>query len=138
MIMEDLKDLLIKSIYSDVKAKDYFFGNLCNETLFVDLISIVRNSDSDDARMEAAFYISQFDTKIITKSEAELLLLMDDELDSIAVHIMVALSRIKSPLALKKIINERIKPNMYWEACALENYFGEDIYGTENNKSSME
>lgn len=102
------------------------------------LIDIIEKSDSNDARMEAAYFISRFDKTLIKKTEKKLLILMDDELNSISVHIMIALSRIKSPVALEKIINERIRPNLYWEACALENYYGEEVYGTENNKSSME
>lgn len=39
-----------------------------------------------------------------------------------SVHIMIALSRIRSMKALKKIIQDRIRPTLGWEAQALENY----------------
>ena len=48
---------------------------------------------------------------------------MDCGWDSVAVHIMMALSRIRSEAALHKIIDERIRPRMYWEAAALRRWF---------------
>lgn len=136
--MKDLEEMLINAIHNDEQANCFFICSKNNEELFMQLIDIIQKSDSNDARMEAAYFVSQFDKTLIKSAEKELLILMDDELNSISVHIMIALSRIKSPAALEKIINERIRPNMYWEACALDNYFGEDVYGNKNNKSSME
>lgn len=55
---------------------------------------------------------------------------MDDEWDSVAVHIMVALSRIKSSKGIEKIIKNRIKPVLGWEGRCLEIYF----LGESNDK----
>ena len=125
--MNNLEDLLIKAVHSDNDAIEFFLSNLGNENLFEDLLKIVETSDSGDARMEAAYFISKYEERIIQSAEKRLLILMDDEWNSVAVHIMIALSRIKSASALNKIINNRIKPHLYWEAVALENYFIGDI-----------
>ena len=113
--MNNLEDLLIKAVHSDNDAIEFFLSNLGNENLF--------------ERMEAAYFISKYEERIIQSAEKRLLILMDDEWNSVAVHIMIALSRIKSASALNKIINNRIKPHLYWEAVALENYFIGDING---------
>ena len=94
--------------------------------LFAELIKVVQYSDSGDQRMAAAHYISKFDTEYISSEKETLLQLMDDEWDSVAVPIMMALSRIKSQAALEKIINNRIKQVLPREAQALQNYLKED------------
>ena len=117
-----IEEMLIKSVHSDEKAEKSFFKNLHNDKVFYTILEIVENSDSGDARMEGAYYISRYDENILKKEESRLLLLMDDEWDSVAVHIMIALSRVRSVKALKKIIQDRIRPILEWEAQALENY----------------
>lgn len=123
MNISDVEELLIKSVHSDEKAKEFFSSNLHDEALFLNLLDIVEKSNHGDARMEGAYYLSQFDEKLIINEECRLLNLMNDKWDSVAVHIMIALSKIKSKVALKKIIEHRIRPVLWWEAEALNNYF---------------
>ena len=122
MIDSDVEDLLIRSVHSDENAKDFFEDNKCDEILFLKLLDIVEVSESGDARMEGAYWISQFDDDLIKQYEERLLNFMDEDWDSVVVHIMMALSRIKSSKAFIKIINERIKPQTPWEIKALMNY----------------
>ncbi len=118
----DIEDLLIRSVHSDKNAIDFFEKNKSNEILFLKLLDIVGASESGDARMEGAYWISQFDNDLIKQYEERLLNFMDDDWDSVVIHIMMALSRIKSSKAFIKIINERIKPQTPWEIKALMNY----------------
>lgn len=127
---EKIEELLIKSVWSDQAARSYLLENINNDEIFRILIQVVETSESGDTRMEAAFFLSKCSEKLLESAEKELLTLMDDEWDSVAVHIMVALSRIKSKEALKKIITNRIKPALPWEARCLEIYFQGETDGT--------
>lgn len=122
----ELEELLIKSVHSDKKAINFFMENLNNIEVFNTLLKIVETSESGDARMKGAFFLSKCDKYLLASIEDRLLILMDDEWNSVAVHIMVALSRIKSSKAIKKIIANRIKPILSWEARCLEIYFEGD------------
>ena len=118
----DIEKMLIKSAHSDEECQKYFMNELSNQELFNKILQIVEESESGDAKMEGAYWISKFDKKILEQDEQKLLVLMDCEWDSVAVHIMMALSKIRSEQALIKIIEDRIKPNLYWEAMAIKNY----------------
>lgn len=122
-----VEDILIKAVHSDKTANEFMLSNLSNEELFYIILDIVETSDSGDARMEGAYYLSKYSKELLMKEEERLLVLIDDEWNSVAVHIMIALSRIKSSRALEKIIEQRIQPALYWEAQALKNYFQQEI-----------
>lgn len=122
----EINNLLIESIHSNKEAKEYFQQNLNNRNLYYVLLEIIKNIDLElvsDIHLEAAYWISMFNSNFIKETENELLNLIEIELDAIACPIMVALSRIKSKKALNFIIEKRLKPENYWEARALENYF---------------
>ena len=122
MSTREIENLLIMSVYSDNYAKNYFINNINDKELFETLLRIAETSQSGDARMEAAFYISVGNESFIEENENRLLILMDDELYSISNHIMIALSRIQSEKAYVKIIEDRLKDEHYWESKALLNY----------------
>lgn len=123
MIDHKIEDLLIKSVHSDQLADQYFVENVNNPEVFYNILQIIEESESGDAQMQGAYWLSQYDESLLAKEEQRLLPLMDCEWDSISTHIMIALSKIKSELALQKIIENRIYPHLYWEAVALRNYF---------------
>ena len=123
MTDERTEKLLIKSVYSDKDAQGYFMEHLSDKSVFQNILTVIEESDSGDARMKGAYYVSKFDQPLLMEAEERLLVLMDDEWDSVAVHIMVALSRIRSRRALEKILDKRVKPVLHWEAIALKNYF---------------
>lgn len=125
MIDKNIEDLLIRAVHSDNDAKQFFQNNLSNECILEKILAIVEKSESGDARMKGAYWISQFEEDFLKRVESQLLKLMDDEWDSVAVHIMLALSKIKSKQALEKILDNRVKPVLYWEAMAIKNYFAE-------------
>lgn len=118
----NIEDLLIRSVHSDKEARDFFVENKSNEDIFLKVLDIIEVSESGDARMEGAYWISQYSSNLIKKYEERILKLMDEEWDSVVVHIMMALSKIKSKKAFIKIINERIKTRSEWEIKALMNY----------------
>ena len=123
MTDERTEKLLIKSVYSDKNAQGFFMEHLSDKALFQNILTIIEESDSGDARMKGAYYVSKFDEALLRDAEDRLLVMMDDEWDSVAVHIMVALSRIRSKRALEKMLDKRVKPVLHWEAVALKNYF---------------
>ena len=122
MIDKSVEELLIRAVHSDNVAKQFFKSNLSDRSLLEKIIAIVEESESGDARMKGAYWISQFDEALLAHVEPQLLKLMDDEWDSVAVHIMLAISKIKSEQALEKILDNRVKPVLYWEALAIKNY----------------
>lgn len=123
----ELEQILIEAVHSNENATKFMMDNLDDLEIFNVLLNIVKTSESGDARMEGAYYLSKCDEKLLNSVEKDLLNLVDDEWDSVAVHIMIALSRIKSRKGLKKIIQNRIKPVLAWEAKALEIYFQGEI-----------
>lgn len=125
-IDSSIEDLLIRSVHSDQDAKKYFEDNTSNEVLFAKMLDIVEESESGDARMEGAYWLSQCDNVLIKQYEGRMLKLMDEEWDSIAVHIMMALSKIRSREAFVKIIHERIQTQSQWDIKALMNYIESD------------
>lgn len=120
--MNKIEDILVKAAHSNTAAVSYVEKNISDEILFNEILVIVESSIIGDSRLEGAYWITKFDKEIIIKYEDRLINLMNEELDSIVVHIMVALSKIKSKKALEIIIEKRIKPILYWEGVALENY----------------
>lgn len=117
-----LEDLLIRSVHSDKEADRFFLSRLDDDALLGGLLEIAEQCESGDARMQGAYWISQFPAPLLRPLEERLLVLMDCGWDSVAVHIMMALSTMQSRTALEKIIEERIKPRLYWEAAALRRY----------------
>ncbi|GFP78429.1 hypothetical protein [Clostridium fungisolvens] len=120
-----IRVLLIDSVHSKIDAKDFFEKNLNSGELLNILIEFAVDDYSGDARMEAAYWISRFETILLKNVEKDLLRIQEDELDSIACHILVALGKIKSKEGLKFLIEKRIEPEMYWESRALKYYFSD-------------
>ena len=123
--MKNLEEILIDSIHSRQPAIDYMKSNLSNESILIEMFDIVEDDEKCDARLEGAYWISEFDTSILSKYEDRLIQLLSEELDSITAHIMVALGRIRSKEGMKSIIKSKITPELYWEGKALEEYFNE-------------
>ena len=126
LTIETVEKLLIDAIHSNKIAREYFNNNLKNKDLFDILLKILAESESGDARMGASYRISQFDSSLLFPVESTLLIHMDDEWDSVAVHMMVALAKIKSKVGLCKIVENRIEPELAWEAECLKIYFDLD------------
>ena len=122
MDKNEIIDLLISSVHSDGKAQAILAQKINDKEIFSTILEIVETSESGDARMEGAYWLSRSDIDIIKLYEDRLLLLMNCDWNSVTVHIMIALSRVKSQKALDIIIHERIKPHLPWEAAALDNY----------------
>lgn len=120
---DNIRNLLIDSIHSNIEAEKFFERNVKNEKVLNLLVQCAIGDYSNDARMEAAYWISKFNKDILKTVENELLKIQKDELDSIACHVFLALGKIKSKEGLKYLIESRIKPTLYWEAQALKFYF---------------
>jgi hypothetical protein len=119
---DDIHRMLIDSAHSKDDAKNFFRDNLNEYELLSILLDVAVEDDSNDARMEAAYWAKQFDVKLLSQFEGVLLQLQGDVLDSVACPAMVALGRIKSVEGLKSLISDRIAPELYWEAEALRYY----------------
>ena len=126
---DKIRCLLIDSVHSKIEAKDFFRINLSNSELLNILVEFAVDDYSGDARMEAAYWISKFDSTLLESIEKDLLRIQEDELGSIVCHILVALGRIKSKEGLKYSIEKRIEPEMYWESQALKYYFSDILEG---------
>ena len=120
---DTIRNLLIKSVHSDKIAIEFFKANLNNKHLLQILKEIAIDDYSGDARMEASYYVSQFNNDLLYEIEKDLLILQKDELDSIACHAFIALAKIQSKEGLQYLIHNRIKPELHWEGTALEYYF---------------
>lgn len=119
---EEVYELLIAETGNDGTAREFFNSNLENDHIFEVLIKTALESESGDARMNAAYWISKFDTELLKEYEKELLVLQGDEWDSVSCHILVALGKIKSKDGLKYLLEKKIKPKLFWESEALKYY----------------
>ena len=125
--METLRELLIKSVHSDSAAREFFESNLGNQEILNLLVECARDDYSNDARMEASYWISNFDIDCLKTVENKLLEIQKDELDSIACLIFVALGKLKSKEGLRYLIESRIAPVLHWEAEALKHHLKESF-----------
>jgi len=85
---------LIQSLHSSKTAEDFFRGHLDDEQLLSALIALACQDESDDARMEAAFWISQFSSAALKHHQDELKQLSQDGWESVATHARIALSKV--------------------------------------------
>jgi hypothetical protein len=115
-------------MHSNREARDFFKANFNNKEILEILFEIALDKSenySNDSRMEAAYYISQFSDMLLKSYEKELLLLQQEELESISCHIHTALARIKSKEGLKYLLEMKVEPVLYWEAEALKCYLSD-------------
>lgn len=121
--MINIEQILIDAVHSDEHAISYLKDNINDETVFIDILEIVEDEDQCDARISGAYWISQFNENILVKYEDRLINLLNVALDSVVVHIMIGLAKIKSKKGMQIIIEKRIIPSLYWEGKALEEFF---------------
>lgn len=131
MNKDNIRKLLIKSVHSDKNATECLKTNLNNNYLLHILKDISIDDYSGDARMEASYWISQFNNDLLYGIEEDLLRIQQDELDSIACHAFIALGKIQSKKGLEYLIYKRIKPELHWEGVALEYYFKQLLVNKE-------
>ncbi|MFT5702338.1 MAG: hypothetical protein ACI8ZB_005255 [Desulforhopalus sp.] len=125
--MEQLREKLIASLHLDKDAKKYFEDHVDDSNLLLKLCSICAPHDeySNDPRMAAAYYISQFSAELLVEVLPLLLVLVtvpsnegEDMNGNIANHLLNAIDK------SKHLYNATIYQNL--DELALE-------YGIENN-----
>lgn len=121
--MINVEQILIDAVHSKEDSILYLKKNLGEESVFVGILKIVEDEEQCDARIGGAYWISQFNKEILIKFEDRLIDLLNVNLDSVVVHIMMALAKIKSQKGIQIIIEKRVLPVLYWEGKALEEYF---------------
>jgi len=85
---------LIQSLHSSNAAEDFFRDHLDDKQLLSALITLASQDESDDARMEAAFWASQFSSAVLQPHQDELKQLAQDRWESVATHARAALSKV--------------------------------------------
>lgn len=121
--MISVEQILIDAVHSKEDSISYLKKNLGEESVFIEILKIVEDEEQCDARIGGAYWISQFNKEILIKFEDRLIDLLNVNLDSVVVHIMMALAKIKSQKGIQIIIEKRVLPVLYWEGKALEEYF---------------
>jgi hypothetical protein len=91
---DEIYPYLIQSLHSSKTAEDFFRNHLDDEHLLSTLIEVARNDESDDARMEAAFWVSQFGVELLRSFKRPLEQISQDGWESVASHARVALNKI--------------------------------------------
>jgi DNA primase len=92
---DEVYPYLIQSLHSAKTAEDFFHFRLDNEQLLSTLVEVACHDESDDARMEAAFWISQFSGYLLEAFEEKLKNLSHDNWESVAAHARAALNKIE-------------------------------------------
>ena len=102
--MDDLREKLIESLHSDNTAIEYFSSRLNDEMTLLKLCNICAPHDeySNDPRMQAAYYISQYPPELLVKVIPLLLVLVtipscegEDMNANIATHLLNAIDKAK-------------------------------------------
>ena len=121
--MIDIEQILVNAVHSNEYAISYLKDNINEESIFKEILEIVEDEQQCDARISGAYWISQFSKDILMKYEDRLIALLNVNLDSVVVHVMMGLAKMKSKRGMQIIIEKRIKPSLYWEGKALEEFF---------------
>ena len=121
--MIDIEQILVNAVHSNEYAISYLKDNINEESIFKEILEIVEDEEQCDARISGAYWISQFSKDILMKYEDRLIALLNVNLDSVVVHVMMGLAKMKSKRGMQIIIEKRIKPSLYWEGKALEEFF---------------
>ena len=92
-----VRNLLIESCHSSKAAERYFLARLSDPELLALLVAIALDAEDygGDARMQAAYFASQFSGVLLAPHEAALLELLP-RADGYGGHVATALARMKS------------------------------------------
>jgi len=91
---EEIYPYLIQSLHSSKSAEDFFCRHLDDERLLAVLLDVALTDESDDARMEASFWVSRFAADLLEPFKENLQRLSQDGWESIAMHARAALEKI--------------------------------------------
>lgn len=91
---DEIYPYLIQSLHSSKSAEDFFCSHLDDERLLSTLLEVALTDESDDARMEASFWVSQFAADLLEPVKEKLERLSQDGWESVAGHARVALEKI--------------------------------------------
>ena len=104
MSMNSLREKLIASLHSDKEAESFFIDRLDDPQLLLQLCNICAPHDeySNDPRMAAAYYISQYPVELLAEVIPLLLVLVsipscggEDMNGNIASHLLAAINKSK-------------------------------------------
>jgi hypothetical protein len=117
--LDPLREKLIDAMYSDVEAQHFFMNNINNPEILLKLCVICAPYDkySNDPRMKAAYYISQYSSDMLAGVLPLLMVLLTipscdgtDMNGNIACHLINAINKVEKTsvlnLDLVKIANE--------------------------------
>jgi len=91
---DEVYPYLVQSLHSAKPATEFFHDHLNDDQLLTTLVEVALTDASDDARMEAAFWISQFSAERLEPFQKKLEQLSQEGWDSIAIHANTALDKV--------------------------------------------
>jgi hypothetical protein len=91
---EEIYPYLIQSLHSTKSAEEFFDSHRDDERLLSTLLEVALADESDDARMEASFWVSQFAADLLEPFKENLKRLSQDGWESVAKHARIALKKI--------------------------------------------
>lgn len=91
---DEVYPYLMQSLHSAKPATDFFRSHLNDESLLATLLEVAHADVSDDARMEAAYWVSQFPAELLEPFETKLRQLSLESWESINVHAKAALDKV--------------------------------------------
>lgn len=102
-----IRELLIDSCHSVPKAEEFFAKRLSDPELLATLMEITVDAGGHlgDARMQAAYFVSQFPASMLIRHEAALVDLLP-RADGYGGHIAVALGKTRSPRGRQLLIQK--------------------------------
>jgi len=119
---DKIRRLLLDAMRGLPEAQAFFEQHLDDAQILLTLFEIALEDDSESIRLQACNCISQCSGDLLRDYEDNLLKLQSEKWESISDAATVALAKIRSRQGLKYLIDNRIAPNLSWEARMLRSY----------------
>lgn len=120
--IETVRKQLFDAVRNYPEAQHYFAEHIDNAEVLARLFDISLGDFPDSVRMKSCSYIAEYPAEMLQDYEEDLLDLQNEEWEWVSDHAVTALAKIKSPRALKYLVEQRIVPKLKLEGAALRHH----------------
>ncbi len=123
--IETVRKQLFDAVRNYPEAQQYFDEQINNPEVLARLFDISLGDFPDSVRMKSCAYIAAYPANMLQDYEEDLLDLQNEDWEWVSDHAITALAKIKSPRALKYLVEKRIAPKLKLEGEALGHHLAE-------------
>ncbi|PCH60862.1 MAG: hypothetical protein COC05_02870 [Gammaproteobacteria bacterium] len=123
--IETVRKQLFNAVRNYPEAQHYFAEHIDNAEVLALLFDISLGDYPDSVRMKSCSYIAEYPAEMLQDYEEDLLDLQSEKWEWVSDHAIKALAKIKSPRALKYLVEQRIMPKLKLEGEALSHHLAD-------------